>query len=114
MEGFWIELFLRGLALWLLAAAALALLRRAAAAYRHLICVAALWALPLARRLMPPLRLLPDPRPAAAPTPEPAAVRTGETIRLPVKNPNSAAPAPAGGAPILREREAARVEAAPR
>ena len=78
MEGFWIELFLRGLALWLLAAAALALLRRAAAAYRHLICVAALCgllALPLARRLMPPLRLLPDPRPAAAPTPEPAAVR---------------------------------------
>jgi beta-lactamase regulating signal transducer with metallopeptidase domain len=60
MERFVIELFVRGGVLCLLAAMTLFLLRHAAAAYRHQICVLALCALlilPLAQRLMPPLRL---------------------------------------------------------
>jgi beta-lactamase regulating signal transducer with metallopeptidase domain len=64
MASFWIELFLRGLTLWLLASIALASLRRAAAACRHQICVLALsWLglLPLTQRLLPPLPLLMSP-----------------------------------------------------
>ncbi|MCW3054021.1 MAG: hypothetical protein JWN14_3191 [Chthonomonadales bacterium] len=67
------ELFVRGAVLCLLAALALLLLRRTAAAYRHLLCVLALGgllALPLAPRLMPPLLLLPTP-------PSPATAKRG-------------------------------------
>ncbi len=62
MENFAIELFLRGFALCLLAGLALVLLRRTAAAHRHLVCALALLILlmlPLAAQFMPPLRLLP-------------------------------------------------------
>jgi len=82
MERFLIELFLRGIVLCLLTALALVLFRRTAAAYRHLICVLALGgllALPLAQRLLPPLRLLP-PQPAT--TSERAATLPAEAGRL--------------------------------
>jgi beta-lactamase regulating signal transducer with metallopeptidase domain len=87
MEHFMVELFVRGIVLCLLAATALLLLRRTAAAYRHLICVLALCgllALPLARRFMPPLPLL-APRSAANserlpnPTTEPPRLSAGES-----------------------------------
>ncbi len=69
MERFMVELFVRGAALCLLIALALLLLGRAAAGYRHLLCVVALCgllALPLAQRILPPL-LLPTPQPMAIP-----------------------------------------------
>lgn len=62
MERFGIELVLRGIILCLLTALTLVFLRRAAAAYRHLVCVLALCLLPVlpwAPQLLPPLRLLP-------------------------------------------------------
>ena len=57
-----IELILRGLVLCLITALMLVVLRQSAAAHRHMMCVSALagmLSLPLAQRLMPPLRLLP-------------------------------------------------------
>jgi beta-lactamase regulating signal transducer with metallopeptidase domain len=81
MERFLVELFVRGVALCLLTAATLALLRRTAAVYRHLLCVVALVGLlilPLAQRLLPPLPLLPPPSGSALQrplVPEPAANR---------------------------------------
>src|SRR5580700_6369935 len=83
MESLLIEIFLRGLVLCLLSALALILLRRTAAAYRHLICVfalAGLLILPLARRLMPPLRLLP---PQSAAIPERVPISRQEAGSLP-------------------------------
>ena len=74
MERFLIELFTRGLVLCLLTGLTLVLFRRAAAAYRHLICVLALFGLlvlPSAQRLLPPLPLLP---PQSAATPQQATV----------------------------------------
>ncbi len=64
MEQFMVELFVRGIVLCLLVRGALLLLRRSAAAYRHLLCVIALGglvALPFAQRLMPALKILPPP-----------------------------------------------------
>lgn len=62
MGLFVLELLVRGVVLWALVALALVLLRRVAAAYRHLVCVLALVSfliLPLAQRVLPPLGLLP-------------------------------------------------------
>ena len=81
-----IELFLRGLVLCGLTGVALLLLRRAAAAYRHLVCVLALFGLlilPLAQRLLPPLRMLPSDRATAS---ERATVSSAEAGRLPDVN----------------------------
>jgi beta-lactamase regulating signal transducer with metallopeptidase domain len=75
VAGFLLELFIRGAVLWLLAVVALIVLRRTAAAYRHMLCVAALagtLVLPMAQSLLPPLRLLPPARVAAAGSPAPA------------------------------------------
>jgi len=61
MKLFFAELLVRGTLLCLLAALALLLMRRAAAAYRHLICTLALCgllALPLLQTLLPPLPVL--------------------------------------------------------
>ena len=58
------ELFVRGIILCLLTLLVLVLLRHTAAAYRHQICVLALFGLlvlPFAQRLLPPLPLLPPP-----------------------------------------------------
>ena len=77
-ELFVVELLARGMILCLLMAFALHLFRRSAAAYRHLMCVLALFGfcmLPFAQRLLPPLPLLPPqsaaiPEPAKAPPPK--------------------------------------------
>jgi len=92
MQNFWGDLFLRGVALCLLTALTLVLLRRAAAAYRHLMCVLALCgllALPSAQRLLPPLLLL---TPPPAPTPERLTVPTEEVSRLSTANSKSDQP----------------------
>lgn len=77
------ELFVRGVVLCLLTSLALVLFRRTAAAYRHLMCVLALFGLlilPFAQRLLPPLPLLPPPNSA---TPEQMPVPQQKTGRLP-------------------------------
>ena len=82
MESFLTELFLRGFLLCLLTASSLLLLRRSAAAHRHLVCVSALLILPLLpgmQRLMPALRLLPA---QSVPTPQRAMVPFQQGDRL--------------------------------
>jgi hypothetical protein len=92
MERCVIELFVRGVVLCLLTATALILSRRTAAAYRHLMCVLALFGLlvlPLVQRLLPALRLLP---PQSAATPERATVPPQEAGRLSGLNTKSEMP----------------------
>lgn len=122
MTGLFVELFLRGAALSLLAALVLVVLRRAAAAYRHLVCAVALvglLALPLAGRYLPPLtvRTAPEsplpPTTVAPPFAGPAsAVEEGwemaakpgapvvQSDAAPSREPVSALPAPAPTKPI--------------
>ncbi len=77
-EIFVVELLARGAVLCLLMALILGLFRRSAAAYRHLMCVLALFGLfvlPFAQRLLPPIPLLPSqiatiPEQATVPQPE--------------------------------------------
>ncbi len=93
MQRFLIELFVRGVVLCLLTAIALGLLRRSAAAYRHLMCVLALLVLPmlpLMQRLMPTLPLLPA---RSGATFEGATIPPGEADQLLGLNRKSAASA---------------------
>ncbi|MCW3096811.1 MAG: TonB family protein [Chthonomonadaceae bacterium] len=92
MEHFMVDLLVRGGVLCLLTAMALLLLRRAAAAYRHLICVLALGgllSLPLAQRLLPPLQVL---KPHSAPTPARITLPIEEPDRFPATHSNAALP----------------------
>jgi beta-lactamase regulating signal transducer with metallopeptidase domain len=92
MEHFIVELLVRGVVLCLLTAMALLLLRRAAAAYRHLICVLALGgllSLPLAQRLLPPLHVL---KPHSAPAPARLTIPTEESGRFAATHSKAALP----------------------
>lgn len=106
MEHFIIELLVRGVVLCLLTATALLFLRRAAAAYRHLICVLALGGLlilPLAQRLLPPLQVL---KPHSAPIPARITIPTEESGQFPATHSKAALPSspqivPTEAAPFL-------------